>query len=69
MVNKDKDGNKILFLQKKEREGDNMAVSVKPAPIFEGETAKRVLKKLEKNRDNTKVFQRCKELAEVFKKD
>lgn len=45
------------------KEVEAMAVSVKPTPIFVGESAKRLM---EYSKDNTELFRKCKDLAKIF---
>jgi len=46
-----------------EVEVNMMAVSIKPAPVFSGEAAKKLLQLMENPKDNTAIFKKCVELA------
>jgi len=44
-----------------------MAVSIKPAPVFSGDAAKKLLQLMENPKDNTAIFKKCVELAKQLK--
>lgn len=43
-----------------------MPVSIKPTPVFKGETAKKLLKQMENPTDKTEFFKKCKEASKIF---
>lgn len=57
--------------KQKETEGEveveMMAVSMKPAPVFTGSAAKKLIERLENPKDNTAIFQKCIELAKAIR--
>lgn len=43
-----------------------MSVSIKPTPVFRGESAKKLIKQMENPTDKTEFFNKCKELSKIF---
>lgn len=50
-----------------EIEVELMAVSIKPAPVFTGKAARKLLDLMENPKDNSAIFKKCIELAKQLK--
>ena len=49
-----------------DKEVDVLAVSMKPSPIFKGESAKKIIDAMSKPSNNAELFKKCKELSKIF---